>query len=82
MRTAQMPFTFLTKLTNPRDAKARTILGWTPGIRTLVGGRMLSCGCLTGVYNTWDGEVVAIIDAPGDDCPHALHREHAIVELR
>lgn len=78
MRTAQMSFTFLTFLTTSRDAKARTILGWTPGLRTLVGGRVLPCGCLTGIYNTWTGDVVAIVDAPSDACPHA-HCEHAIL---
>ena len=77
-----MPFTFLTFLTNSRDARARTILGWTPGLRTLVGGRVLSCGCLTGIYNTWAGDVVAIVDARGDGCMDDRNREHAILWQR
>lgn len=77
-----MPFTFLTFLTTSRDSRARTILGWTPGLRSLVGGRVLPCGCLTGIYNTWGGDVVAIIDAKGESCWYEQHGEHSILWRR
>jgi hypothetical protein len=37
-------------------------------------GRVLACGCMAGVYETYDGNVVTIIDVPGASCPE---REHA-----
>ena len=73
-------FTFLTLLTATAiDARARTIFGWTPGLRELAGGRVLACGCLAGIYNTWSGTVISIIDARGEACPHDDHAEHAII---
>jgi hypothetical protein len=35
--------------------------------------RLLACGCVAGVYETYDGRVVAIIDAPGADCTDERH---------
>jgi hypothetical protein len=43
-----------------------------------VSGRVLACGCLVGVYETYSGEIVATIDARGERCPRS-HRLHAIV---
>lgn len=40
-------------------------------------GHVLPCGCLVGVYETYDGRVVASIDAPGPDC--SAHRRHEAV---
>ena len=38
-------------------------------------GQLLPCGCLVGVYETYDGRVVASIDARGFDCAdHRLHQ--------
>jgi hypothetical protein len=62
-----------------RAAKAPTIAGWTPGVRTLVEGRVLPCGCLTGTYETWTGGLVTIIDARGDRCPNRAHATNVIV---
>jgi hypothetical protein len=57
-----------------RDAvKARTIGGWTPGLRELVDGELLPCGCLVGIYETWARQVVKIIDARGPACRHAAN---------
>ena len=42
-------------------------------------GRVLACGCLIGVYETYDGVVVATIDARGDACRESEHRLHAVV---
>ena len=33
----------------------------------------LPCGCLAGVYETYDGEVVHIVDAKGPSCTSATH---------
>ena len=61
-----------------RASLAPTILGWTPGLRSLVSGRRLPCGCLTGTYLTWRGSLVAIVDAPGDHCTRH-HRENLVL---
>ena len=55
----------------------------SPGMRLLRGlaGRVLPCGCLVGVYETYGGGIVTTIDACGPACNHATHRLHDIVEL-
>lgn len=58
--------------------KARTILGWTPGLRIISGG-VLPCGCLAGTYETWSKDVVTIVDERGARCPHDLHQINAIL---
>jgi len=35
--------------------------------------RHLSCGCVLGVYETYDGRVVSIIDVRGARCEDARH---------
>jgi len=42
---------------------------------------MLQCGCLVGVYETYDGVVVATIDARGDSCRESEHRLHNQVSV-
>jgi hypothetical protein len=42
-------------------------------LRLLV-SRPLPCGCLVGVYETYGGPTVSILDARGDRCPHETHR--------
>jgi hypothetical protein len=44
-----------------------------------VAGRVLPCGCLVGIYETYEGSVVATIDARGPRCPQAAHELHAVV---
>ena len=39
-----------------------------------VGGRVLACGCLVGIYETYKGEVVATLDARGPSCSEPDHR--------
>lgn len=39
----------------------------------------LPCGCLAGVYETYDGLVVTIIDAKGTECSVLSHRSGKIV---
>lgn len=41
-----------------------------------LGGRVLSCGCLVGIYETYEGQVVASIDAAGASCHDPQHRLH------
>ncbi len=50
----------------------------SPGMRLLrgLGGRVLPCGCLVGVYETYGGETVASIDARGIGCRRSDHRLH------
>lgn len=57
----------------------RTFLGWTPGLRSLVSGRALTCGCLVGVYETRAGSILEVVDARGPACPHAGHHRNAIL---
>ena len=59
--------------------KARTIGGWSPGLRTLVGSRVLPCGCMAGVYETWSNEQVVIVDAHGKTCTDASHETNGIL---
>jgi hypothetical protein len=35
--------------------------------------RLLPCGCLAGVYETYDGPVVALLDDRGPECAIATH---------
>ena len=42
-------------------------------------GRVLACGCVAGVYETYDGAVVMIIDAPAASCGQAGHWSGNIV---
>ena len=76
-----MFFTFPTFLATAHDPTAPTILGWTPGIRALVGGRVLPCGCLVGIYDTWKGETVTIVDSRGEQCGHIDHRDNAVIKI-
>jgi hypothetical protein len=36
--------------------------------------RFLSCGCLVGVYETYDGQVVSILDARAAACVEPQHQ--------
>jgi hypothetical protein len=60
--------------------KVPTFLGWTPGLRSVVAGHVLSCGCLVGVYETRAGAILEVLDARGPDCPHAGHQPNAILD--
>ena len=46
-----------------------------------VGSRTLQCGCLVGLYETYDQRTVAVIDARGSSCVDAAHRVDAIVAI-
>jgi len=38
-----------------------------------LGSRRLECGCLAGIYETYDGRTVSIIDVHGEHCPESSH---------
>ncbi|MCM3878822.1 MAG: hypothetical protein ND807_01825 [Vicinamibacterales bacterium] len=44
--------------------------------------RALPCGCLVGVYETYESETVAIIDVKGSACVNPDHRIDAPVNLQ
>ena len=52
---------------------APTFFGWTPGLRRLVRGQWLECGCLIGVYETKTAEFVQIIDHLAAQCTVSGH---------
>jgi len=41
--------------------------------------KWLPCECLVGVYETYDGRVVTIVDAKGTGCAEPTHRNGHIV---
>jgi hypothetical protein len=55
-----------------------SILGWTPGLRTVVGGRVLRCGCLVGDYLSSSGDTIAIVDGQAATCGLPQHRVNRI----
>lgn len=56
-----------------------SLFGWTPALRRMLRGRVLSCGCSVGVYETWSGAVVEIVDAHGAACPRGAHTVDAVI---
>jgi hypothetical protein len=47
-----------------------------------LGSRALPCGCLVGVYETYAGRTVAIIDAKGSECQDRQHRVNSGVDFQ
>lgn len=43
-------------------------------ILRLLSGRPLACGCLAGIYETYTGPTLWIVDARGADCADPAHR--------
>lgn len=43
--------------------------------------KRLPCGCLAGVYETYDGDVVGIIDAKGAKCSHPAHHDGKMIPV-
>jgi hypothetical protein len=46
-----------------------------------LGSQLLPCGCLAGVYETYDDTTVSIIDARGDSCAKDDHRPGLVVPM-
>jgi hypothetical protein len=44
-----------------------------------LGSQLLPCGCLAGVYETYEDTTVSIIDARGDQCVRDEHRPGLVV---
>jgi hypothetical protein len=44
-----------------------------------IAGRVLACGCLAGVYETYEGRIVARVDARGASCGNPRHELHAVL---
>jgi hypothetical protein len=61
------------------DGKLRTILGWSPGLRMALCGRVLPCGCLVGSYETWDGDVFDVVDAHDERCTDRSHATNSLI---
>jgi hypothetical protein len=49
-------------------------------ILRLLSSRPLVCGCLLGIYETYAGPIVWILDARGTTCTDPTHRPGAQVE--
>jgi hypothetical protein len=43
--------------------------------------RFLPCGCVAGVYETYDGLIVAVIDASGSACDNDRHGPGKVIPL-
>jgi len=50
-----------------------------PRILRGVSSKLLPCGCLAGVYETYDGEIVTIVDARGSSCAVFTHTDGNII---
>jgi hypothetical protein len=59
---------------------AWTFFGWSPGLRRLWCGQLLSCGCLVGVYETTQGGAVTIVDHVGTGCTDATHAVNLVLD--
>lgn len=46
-----------------------------------IGSRTLPCGCLVGLYETYDRQIVAIIDARCSSCADTKHVVDAIITI-
>jgi hypothetical protein len=69
-------------MTSAHDrSKARSLMGWTPGLRTLVSGRVLPCGCVAGVYETWARSLVTILDERDASCQNPGHAVHEVLAI-
>lgn len=51
------------------------------GMRLLRGltSKLLTCGCLVGIYETYEGTVIKVIDVRGSICSCSDHRERAVL---
>ena len=43
--------------------------------------RFLWCGCLVGIYETYDGHTVGVVDVRGRTCPEPDHAPNRLVSL-
>jgi hypothetical protein len=45
----------------------------------ILAGRQLSCGCLVGTYQLYDGRIVTVLDVRSPACPNATHFDDRIL---
>ena len=43
--------------------------------------KFLPCGCLVGVYETYDSETVAVLDVKSQSCADPTHRSGNVVPI-
>jgi hypothetical protein len=43
--------------------------------------KFLACGCVAGVYETYDGLIIAVIDVPGSACDNDRHGRGKVVPV-
>jgi hypothetical protein len=48
-------------------------------IRRGLSSRVLACGCLAGIYETYRDEIVVIVDAKNTDCPDPSHVDGNVI---
>jgi hypothetical protein len=48
-------------------------------LRTLIGGRVLPCSCLAGTYQSWNNQVVVILDERSVGCEDQRHQPNMIL---
>jgi hypothetical protein len=46
-----------------------------------LGSRLLPCGCLAGIYETYADTTVTIIDARGEHCDHSEHTVGGVMPM-
>lgn len=59
-----------------------SIAGWTPGLRAILRGHVLPCGCLAGEYETWSANRMIIVDDVDPRCGIESHRMNTIVYMQ
>lgn len=48
--------------------KVFAIGAWSPALRTQLAGRIEPCGCAVGIYQSWRGETVTVVDMSNPGC--------------
>lgn len=48
-------------------------------IRRGLSSRHLPCGCVVGIYETYDAVIVTIVDVRGEDCRDSHHGDGKVV---
>jgi len=51
------------------------------GILRGLGSRTLACGCVVGLYETYDSRAIAILDVLGTGCKNPRHRLNVEVHI-
>jgi hypothetical protein len=49
-------------------------------ILRILQSQSLPCGCFVGVYETYEGRTVAIVEESGTGCPNPAHRQGRSVQ--